>query len=113
MTLTLHPKRIKNVTVLFSDKKKDARGLKRLREEIGQSMRTSQFEKLCLERLGYATNPWEIEHVRASKEAVGETWVSCTKAPNRRAQHVQTDSFIPDARNCPLPRRGHFGILAV
>ena len=40
-------------------------------------MRTSEFEDLCIERLGYATNPWEIEHVRTSKEAVSETWVSC------------------------------------
>ena len=40
-------------------------------------MQSNQFENLCIDRLGYASNPWEIEHVRASKKAASDPWVSC------------------------------------
>ena len=47
-----------------------------MREAIGKCMRAPQFDELCLDRLGYTTNPWEVEHVMVSKEAIGEPWVS-------------------------------------
>ena len=78
--------------MMFVDKKQNANDLKRLRKSIRETMRTEEFNKLCVTRLGYAPSPWEIEATKASKMAVGEPWVSgCQKTgrmPTRQYNFV-------------------------
>ena len=75
--------------MMFVDKKQNANDLKRLRKSICETMRTEEFNKLCVTRLGYAPSPWEIEATKASKMAVGEPWVSkCMPRTNRKNWNI-------------------------
>ena len=62
-----------------SDKRKNGRDLKQLRQAIGDRMMQADFEGLCLKTLKYASNPWEIMKVQGGNSSIGEPWVSCSE----------------------------------
>ena len=38
-------------------------------------MQTREFEQFCIERLGYSTNPWELQWTIDQNTSVSEPWV--------------------------------------
>ena len=57
------------------DKKKNPSGLRTLRKNMGEAMQTREFEQFCIERLGYSTNPWELQWTNDQNTSVSEPWV--------------------------------------
>ena len=75
---------MKEDIAIISDKKKNAADLNRIRDAIANRMKQDDFEALCLQVLKYTTNPWEIESVRNSKQAVSEPWVRKVQKKERK-----------------------------
>ena len=57
------------------DKKKNTSVLRTLRKKVGEAMQTCEFEQFCIERLGYSTNPWELQWTIDHNTSVSEPWV--------------------------------------
>ena len=69
-------RRILKVSCVFGvDKKRNNKELLRMREAICDTMKTEEFKKACAKRLGYTTNPWEIQVSRSARVSIGEPWV--------------------------------------
>ena len=53
--------------------------MKRIRDTIGNHMKTAEFQKFCIECLEYAPNEFELNAVLQSNLEISEPWVRpCT-----------------------------------
>ena len=71
-----------------------------MRQAIGKCMRTEEFEKLSVERLGYASTPWEVEFISSSAEAIGEPWVNMFQLYEKIKRKIAKRKVFLDVGNC-------------
>ena len=62
--------------IVAIDKRKDNSVLKEMRQQIGQVMKTQEFEEAVCGTLGYNTNLWAIAAVCNGQVNVSEPWVN-------------------------------------
>ena len=71
-----------------------------MRQAIGKTMRTEEFEILAVERLGYASTIWEVEFIASSSEAIGEPWVNMFQFYEKIKKKIPKQNVFLDVRNC-------------
>ena len=58
------------------DKTRPSTDSKALRKAVGEIMKSTAFNELCLSELGYQPNEFELEFSQRKRVAVAETWVT-------------------------------------
>ena len=96
-----------------SDKKKDSAALKRIRDTIGNHMKTPEFQKSSVECLEYAPNEFELDAVLRSNADISEPWVRPNYSTKKFRQEFQKNALLSDVRHGPGIRLGHSSLLEI
>ena len=87
--------------------------MKRIRDTIGNHMKTPEFQKSSLECLEYAPNEFELDAVLRSNADISEPWVRPNYSTKKFRQVAQENALLSDVRHGPGIRLGHACLLDV